>query len=554
MTKSIDPRYVLDEVEILGLLVERIAEHTGLLRFGESIHGVRLHTERSARHTAALFQELRDRRDTRARLAGQGPRMARSMVDAIDPFEYMEQLLDTLRVLPTPEAMRTILTSHKIEKLAEEMRIDQQLIHTAVAAGPRGVNLGDVYRKQVEVLAQMKGKTVDELTPEEREEWLIDSWAPYLPEPIRSQWQQAVDTTNNEISGLGVDELIKAYETYLQWVLDSYAVGTNKGSFHVASYNERDRSGTSPIPAYKDTFWHRKAAIRVNPEYDPSRPWHAASRTVKNEPVNAPYIIEIEFEPRGIRDTDFVISLWDTRTGTPPAHIQELIGEVKEGYHFVVVESRGMHGEDPLRAAVGRTKLEAYTILVVGEPENTSVARRTMTEAEQEELRKAASDPSLQIDMSLSPTVPQHDLPPPRGATEEAIRNTLTGDVFIEMEKLSIAELEGLLDALVAHAKYGVVEKHEFVAREHFKPVPKYSIRVESTEPDKMIGKHIKANWVFTHEGLWRERCRMLAGLCALRGVFLEKSDQDTETHAHYTMPYTIDELHTIFGPYEELT
>lgn len=547
MTKSIDPRYVLDEVEILGLLIERVAEHTGLLRFGESVHGVRLHTERSARHTAALFQELRDRRDTRARLAGQGPRVARSTVDATDPFEYMEQLLDTLRVLPTSSAMRTILTAHDIEQAAEEMRIDQQLIHAAVASGKRGIALRDIYPKAGDRVS------IDQLTPEEREEY-IDSWAPHLPEPIRSQWRAKVAEISDQYDQLDDDEIIECYEGYLQWVLDSYAVGTNKGSFHVASYNERNHSGTSPIPLYKDTFWRRSVKIVPNPEYDSTKPSHAASQTVKNQPINPSHLIEIEFEPRGIRDTDFVISLWDTRTGTPPAHIQELIGAMKEGYHFVVVESRGMHGEDPLRVAVGRTKLEAYTILVAGEPENTSVTRRTMTEAEQEELRKAASDPSLQIDMSLSPTVPQHDLPPPRGATEEAIRNTLTGDVFIEMEKLSIAELEGLRDALVAHSKYGVVEKHEFVAREHFKPVPKYSIRVESTEPDKMIGKHIKANWVFTHEGLWRERCRMLAGLCAMRGVFLEKSDQDTETHAHYTMPYTIDELHTIFGPYEELT
>lgn len=125
MTKSIDPRYVLDEVEILGLLIERVAEHTGLLRFGESVHGVRLHTERSARHTAALFQELRDRRDTRARLAGQGPRVARSTVDATDPFEYMEQLLDTLRVLPTSSAMR--LSPH-IEVVVKKLALTPEQV------------------------------------------------------------------------------------------------------------------------------------------------------------------------------------------------------------------------------------------------------------------------------------------------------------------------------------------------------------------------------------------------------------------------------------------
>lgn len=102
----------------------------------------------------------------------------------------------------------------------------------------------------------------------------------------------------------------------------------------------------------------------------------------------------------------------------------------------------------------------------------------------------------------------------------------------VEQDDLTLTELEGC-------SKYGMT---------------KYSIHVESTEPDKVVNKHIKADWVFVHEGLWRERCKMLAGLCALRGVFLEKSDRDTETCIHYTMPYTSSELHTIFGSYEELT
>lgn len=527
MTKTIDPKYVLDEVELLGLLVERVAEHTGLLRTGESIHGVRLQGEHSTRFIAGLFAELRERRDTRART-----RNAPALRHQRDPWIVFEEILESLQRMPTLDHMRAILVAHRIEEAAAEMKIENQLIHTAVAAGPRGVR-----------------QVPSNLSDEEFDKY-VDSWAPYLPDAVRDEWNTRMEAIRSAVGSLDEEALIRAYESYLRWVLDSYAVGTNRGGFmHLSSFNERaEREDFGIWPGYKDTYWRRSVEIVPVPEYDSTKPSHAASQTTSNQPINPKYRVNLRFEPRAVLEASGIVSLWDTRTGTPPKDILDRIAEVKDGYHFVATLSAGLHGEGTHAIGVGQTILEAYVDLF---PPHHATKGRPLTPEEMNELRVVSmvEDAVEAHAMGVEAAPSRSDTTPPNVAR-------LTSEVTDFVHKLSPAKLQSLRDVLFADAKYGdpIPQKIEFVAEKGFNLTPKYRIVILTSDPP--TGR--QTYWYFPNREEWIERAQLLSGLNALRlGSTREERYAPPpidETSMHYTMAYTMDELHTIFGPFEELT
>jgi hypothetical protein len=457
MTKPIDPSYVLDEVEILGLLVERIAEHSGLLRHGESIQGVRLHPENSARHVAGLFAELRERRETRHRVRSTAPYPRHA---PHDPFIEMEWLLDVLRTLPTTDNMRSILIAHSIEQHAKATEIEKQLTHTAVSAGPRGVKLPMHH-----VTADGVTKRIDELTSEEHEEYL-DSWGPRLPPDVLTKWRLAIAAIKNQYSSMEEYAVVRAYEEYLQWVLDSYATGASGGVFGMAAYNEVDRAATEErvlMTVYKDTFWRRSAKIVENPEYDSSKPSYAVGQRIQapddpndpkfaglpsrwvtiEHPVNPRYLIAIEFEPRLITEMPGAVSLYDLRTSALPEAVHEVVGEIKEGYDFIAVHDRSWdaHPRDAenLRVVVGKTKLEAYTRLAA-EPRSLPNGR-SMTDEERRSLTLIGT-------LGLSGTPKKEPEPEEPAGTSERI-----ADIIRLLSDVPADRLESIYSSIVMQVK-----------------------------------------------------------------------------------------------------
>jgi hypothetical protein len=357
-----------------------------------------------------------------------------------------EEMLDSLGRVPTRGAMRTILSAHHIEQLAEEMQIERQLIHSAVAAGPRGVKLGDVYRT-----ASGATKKLEELTPEENEEYL-DSWAPFLPEPLRTEWKAKVDSTIDYFSKINEDTLIVEYEKYLKWVLDGYAVGTAKGNLHVASYNEIDPSGEGAIRKYKDTFWVRDVHVTKNPEHNPRELSAAASQTIDNKPRNPLYLIDIMFTPRQVQSMryegtihffgpeDFTVGVEGIWTVVDKRLIWEETGMAVEKNSWVAIYKSGTP-PTMQKIAFGKTGLEALTNLVAPP---AKPGGRPLTDEEKHELIIAASGGHHPV---ITEPVP------PLGEGE------LTAEIAELLSKLPVSKLKTIRDLLFNDAKYGGLEE-----------------------------------------------------------------------------------------------
>jgi len=550
-------------------------------------------TLRTMKHTAGLLEELAKRRESRIKHPA---RPQKKRVGTRTIFQQVESYLQTLAKVPSEREMRIIVAAKAIQDRAEAMEISKHLQYKAVSM-PTSVVTLDHLRKQMDT---------PDSTSEDFEKY-IESLGPDLPEPLRENWREAVLEINGRVRNMDERELLDNYQQYLNWVLDRYAMdpaflgGFNRKEPVPEDYEPRNtlisqahdpESGIFHGWKYFDSFWNRAAQIMQT--NNPEKPWAAAilfqplaydrhqdnsrvlcleglthteivglcalhdvPRDIMNEMISEGFSatwlasrFRDSVEEWGLFDTHLQALIWVCNIPQPkePPIDSHTRRELTEEDHKVLEQLADEPAISTMPEGFARDMATLSFRTYMREVEREEMEKRMppVEKPSAEETGAKAPEPEKLVQLNTSgvekftiTTDPRGELLYVSGKTE------IINDILKNLTKLSTEKLLDVQSELTTTVKYDPPE----ATRPRHKD-PTYSIFVESTEPGK--SDRIRAKWLFVHEGLWRERGLMLAGLCKLRGVFPEKSDKDTGTSATYTMPYSMEELHTIFGPFEE--
>lgn len=467
--KQIDTYYLLEEIEILTGAVTHLADMTGYAGLMK-----REKRDESAVRLVALLDELQRRKDWRLRTTQRPPKEDAGNKDGLNNIDY---LLDALRVLPSPENMAHILTAHEIERAAKEQRIAEKLIHTAMATTPVRVS-------------RSPGQLEDG----------VESWLPFLPEDLRAQWENTIESIAAKYSAMSPGNLLAAYETYLNDVLNAYATDSR----HAAAYwNELDeeamREQNSSSPIFKDTFWRRSAKLVRNRDHRPSEPWHAASKTVDNTPRNAPYLIEIVFEPRRLAalraECDLV--LYSAK------EIEVVFSRSFTDLYDIVLKNDDLPKEPILR-------VDGKFAELLKDPDAW--------------LATLSTPAGKVFGIGRSKTAAMVSLAAPGGPpskSTESWQRWYHPDLLLRA--MTLEEKEGL-SRVASDPTVG----------------QSYSLEIKTT--DGRLRMHLKTKEEQLVKG------RMLAGLAELRGFAVPKDILSTDRLIYYSVPYSRKELTTVFG------
>lgn len=522
MTKKIDPNYLLDELNLQGDIIRRMAKLLGYPRepIAAGLLAAPRVTSQDHEVLEALLSEMDERRMTRLRVEPHYvPPPTPDDVDKID------DLLDVLRRLPTRNDMAAILSAHEIGKEARKRQIEKNLLHVAVVSGPRGVNL----KAMLSSLAGREVSSLDELTEEEMERY-YDSWMPRLPDGLRQEWEAFVGSVQAKWKHAPLSVLADQYEIYLNEVLDAYAIGTPNEMFGdyeqsaLSRFNEPnpDREAKN---SRLDTFWKRSAKIVENNDYDPTKPWHSGSTTVDGEPRNVPYLIEIVFEPRQLdelrKEGEIVVcqasALEFADAGMGEHHLWHegkvlgtVDGKIEAMLRGSVLWIAAVHRTNRW-LGIGSTRMAALISLCAPQHMSQSEGRQ-MTDEEWRLLNQIASEKAV------------HG--PETGWTDGGKRKAVIDMAAEENEKAYRAKYADDLTPKIARFYY---------------------IHIKTSD-------NRKARWHFDSKMAQNERCRMLSGLSELRNVMQGESSRDDDHNTYFVMPYTFEELTTVFGQFEELT
>lgn len=518
--KKIDPNYLLDELNLQGDVIRRIAKLLGYPResIAAGLYAAPRVTSQDHEVLEGLLAEMDERRMTRLKVE---PRLTETKEP--DGVDQIDELLDILRVLPSQRNMAAILSAHEIGQEARKRRIEQSLLHVAVSAGPRGVNMA------ASTISATVGRDVtglDDLTEDELEKY-YDSWMPRLPDGLREEWKAFVESTQEKWATMPIDSLARRYAHYLNEVLEAYACGTQNEVL-----GHREMSGLSrfneidPKTGYiKTRFWRHLAQVNPNPEFDGNKPWHAASQTVDGVAINPPFIIKITFEPAQLdelrKEGEIVVCRADELTFAPaglgeyfinhgtayiPGKFDGKIVEMLRGSKLWVAAVNGSGHW----IGVGSTRMAALISLCAPQHMSQSEGRQ-MTDEEWSLLNQIASEKTAR---------------PEVGWTDGGKRKAVIEMAAEENEKAYRAKYADDLTPKIARFYY---------------------IHIKTSD-------NRKARWYFDSKMAQNERSRILAGLSELRNVFHGESSRDDEHNLYFVMPYTFEELTTVFGQFEELT